>query len=321
MLSSRYFALTPITVIMSSTKDFYLNTIQQKIDATKCLNDLLPFLSLLSIDLVKAIVKEEIKNTCNYPHQSKTAYFTSLSMTDLLPSDIIQHIVSFNSSQTIEPINSIFKSFSKRNKKQQIKQEIERKYPNTDISKIEIDQMYLEKQIIKTERMMKHHEQKVSTIRESCRMFKIQFRLSAARIYALHLVQNARAGITTKNKMQNNHKHDNFVVDIEYDTNINKTWIVAENPQHPTMIILKDMIGVDTIHTSFGSVLHQCKSGDKIWLYNGTYSDMDKPHYEIKNKNVQIIGKGDSVTIQDVTNSAFFVSFHDCKMYFENIFF
>ena len=302
-----------------SSDDFYLRTLQNKIDSVSNIHDLIPYLSLLPMNSVKAMIKQQIEGTFKNKQEIRSAYYNSSSIFDLLPSNVVQYIASFNSSNTIEPINSTFKSFSEQNERMKIKQDIARKYPSSFVEQIEIEHIYLNHQSSKIEAREKHimklHQSQQKSLKASKISINMKIRDSAPKIYALNLEK--RAKIERNSNTQKHNENDDFVVDIKFDEDVNKTWIVAKNENDVHSRSLWSDPKTDEIYDSIEEVLEKCKSGDKILIYNGTYYHVNNIEY----KDVQIIGMGDSVKIQDISNGDWFMDITKCKVYFENILF
>ena len=257
------------------------------------------------------MIKQQIEQKLTDRKQLKSAYYESLSIFDLLPSDIIQYTTSFNSSNTIQPINSIFKRFSEINEKYQIKYEIQTKYPSSVVEEIEMEHLYLQRQLVKIVQIAECHKQKIRSLNRTCIEMKEKISDSAPKVYALQLQK--------RNKMSKSqeHDHDNFAPDIKYDESVNRTWIVAKNQTDLEL----EIESKNDIYDSIKVPLCQCKSGDKILVYSGVYEDMEMAMVQLEYRNIQIIGMGDAVTINDIYAVGSLMSFENCKVYFENILF
>eukprot|EP01084_Bolivina_argentea_P007552 14162_1 len=103
---------------------------------------------------------------------------------------------------------------------------------------------------------------------------------------------------------------------ILFDDNINDIWIIHPNRTQLTNkeINLKYKGPINNIQTA----VNLCKSGDKLFIYDGVYTLKPNSHGSIKlDKNIQFIGIGNNVQFKHAHDA--FSVLEKRKCYFQNI--
>eukprot|EP01083_Nonionella_stella_P305985 1069724_1 len=88
---------------MSSTLSQHVEWLRCSVQASKTVQDILPFFEMISMTQIQNFLMDSISQLD--VNATRKAYFNVLSIMDTLPNDIIQHIESFNSDPTLRTIN------------------------------------------------------------------------------------------------------------------------------------------------------------------------------------------------------------------------
>ncbi len=86
-----------------ATKEFYIDSLTNTVNNSNNINHLIKLLNLIPFVNIQSFIKQQIQmfDLC----QSINAYYTITSINNIFPSDITQHILSFNESKDV---NSLF---------------------------------------------------------------------------------------------------------------------------------------------------------------------------------------------------------------------
>ena len=98
----------------------YLDKVSSLIEEANNKQDLLNILSSLPLQLIKDAVQNAFSTIDIHNTTAKQVYFKAASLSDIIPSDVIQSILSFNSlSLTQKCVNKTFKSLTEKNESMQ----------------------------------------------------------------------------------------------------------------------------------------------------------------------------------------------------------
>ena len=115
--------------------NLHTNKLHLAVNQSNNLNDLLPFLHYLPISDIKQFIHQSI----NKSSSRKKMYFESISINDILPSDLIQYILSFNaldsfSAKYAKIVNTNWRKLSNSNQRNYYLQIIQMLNKNSPIS-------------------------------------------------------------------------------------------------------------------------------------------------------------------------------------------
>ena len=101
-----------------------MNSILGRVDASTSVNDLTGILKNIPMDIIQKMIKKEIKNYGN--NKINKIYFDSMSLSDILPDDITQNILSFFNTdyinlRAVKAVNKSFQSLSDKNYKNEVR--------------------------------------------------------------------------------------------------------------------------------------------------------------------------------------------------------
>eukprot|EP01084_Bolivina_argentea_P298919 515205_1 len=101
---------------------FHAQQLNNAIVNATTINELVPFLEYVvnDIEAIKLFIKGKLKHST--VEQTRTAYYSSLSIQDFLPTDLIQTIASFDNSGNLRAVSKTFQNCCNQNMKIEIKQ-------------------------------------------------------------------------------------------------------------------------------------------------------------------------------------------------------
>ena len=83
-------------------------SVNETVSSAQCFKDLLPFLKLIPTDKLKEFIHQNVKTTT-----SNEMYYNSLSIDQILPTDIIGHILSFKCLEELNLTKRVSKLWNK----------------------------------------------------------------------------------------------------------------------------------------------------------------------------------------------------------------
>eukprot|EP01083_Nonionella_stella_P266529 901510_1 len=99
--------------------DYRQNMLHQRINQATSINDILPMLHHIELQTLKDILTDKInKMTMN---ETSKLFNASLSMETILPSDLIQHIMSFHNISNSKYVSKTFNKCHQKNKAIELK--------------------------------------------------------------------------------------------------------------------------------------------------------------------------------------------------------
>ena len=110
---------------------FHSDTVNEAVSSAQYFNDCLPFLKLISTEKLKQFIHQNLNETT-----AKTFYYNSLSIDEIMPTDIIQHILSFQCLEELnwtKIVNKQWKKLSNRNEKMRylkLQESLDKKLPD-----------------------------------------------------------------------------------------------------------------------------------------------------------------------------------------------
>eukprot|EP01084_Bolivina_argentea_P085858 155185_1 len=108
---------------MAST-EYHKNIIYEQIDTAISINELMPILQFMELETIKNVMKSQLETIVS--NEISNIFYKSLSIENILPLDIIQHITSFNNLRNIKSVSKTFNKCYEKNKNiksQQIEKE------------------------------------------------------------------------------------------------------------------------------------------------------------------------------------------------------
>eukprot|EP01083_Nonionella_stella_P282478 961209_1 len=104
--------------------EFRANMIIEHINRAQSVHDLLPMLHLIELASIKDILKQQVRKLD--VTETSNVFCASLSMEQILPTDIIQHITSFYNTSQIQTVSKTFNACHQQNMRREL-QKRERK--------------------------------------------------------------------------------------------------------------------------------------------------------------------------------------------------
>eukprot|EP01084_Bolivina_argentea_P102958 184443_1 len=305
------------------------------IDGYATISDFAVILTTIPIDTLKEFVKEQIKSfDINKIHLS---YYNSFPIHQILGMDVIQYILSFNVSNEINCVNKLFNQLS-----------IQNDHIFLQAARSTIDKQQLKYLKLKTNRS--RISKSIHKIKTSLSILQSTYKAIINKMDNLSAdwYNKLKHTIVDDNK---NHTVDKYFCPektIKYIPGFNHTIaVVPKKPEPMSEIELLlhntrsapfkyEYIGTNVIQneheitkmrlTNIQPELEQfddiamafrhCKSGDKIFMYEGTHKL--PRHVSVENKDIKIIGIGDNVVL-DFGVNGYFQLCGKCNLYVTNV--
>ena len=121
-------ALKTFLIMATATVQSMKEQIQHRITTAPDVYDLLPIMQFLSLSAIKEFVTDQIDHDLESldpedPEDTyREIYYNGLSITDILPGDVVQHIISFNDVCRHKAVSKTWKSLSEKSEMTQMRE-------------------------------------------------------------------------------------------------------------------------------------------------------------------------------------------------------
>eukprot|EP01084_Bolivina_argentea_P289222 496598_1 len=276
-----------------AANDFFTRSSIHTVDESHNMNDLIKLLHYIPFTIVQSFIKQQIESF--NLHESRKWYYRTTSINEIFPSDIIQHILSFNKSKDInsifEPVCKLFKQSSEKNEENYIKKLTNIKCNNN----IELTHLRITNKMNQIHQKRIKMQNQITSLQTSFEKCEDKLQKTSDTVYKHRMQrselnkQNKQTIITNDTSLPTHFDIDYFK--IKYDKSLNNIWIIDKNRNN--LNEREKKLFCKGPFNNFMNVVNKIKKGDKIYIYN----DFNISNQCDINKDVQIIGMNDNKLI------------------------